>query len=239
MRRCAFITEAEVETCWPARPARRAREDAIIAIVDRGGRILGVRMEQGVLDNIPDMLTRVFAIDGAVAKARTAAFFANNQAPLTSRTIRSLSQSTITRARGRIESDGARSARCLRRIRSSMPTRSRARSARASSRRSASAAIFRRTSPHTPPVDLFNIELQSRDGLTHAGRWTASRARRDDIALPNRFNVPDAFLRARVDIPAPESYGVQSGLVPHAIGRGIATLPGGIPLYKNRSADSR
>ena len=35
-------------------------------------------------------------IDGAVAKARTAAFFTNNQAPLTSRTIRFISQSTIT-----------------------------------------------------------------------------------------------------------------------------------------------
>jgi uncharacterized protein GlcG (DUF336 family) len=31
---------------------------------------------------------------------------------------------------------------------------------------------------------------------------------------------------------APESYGVQSGLVPFAQSRGIATLPGGVPIYK-------
>jgi hypothetical protein len=54
-------------------------DDAIIAIVDRTGRILGVRVEAGVnaaLQNDPVRLA--FAIDGAVAKARTAAFFSNN-----------------------------------------------------------------------------------------------------------------------------------------------------------------
>src|SRR6267142_719083 len=91
-----YITKAEVENLLARAAGATSTVDAIIAIVDRGGHILGVRMEQGVLNNIPDTLTRVFAIDGAVAKARTAAFFANNQAPLTSRTIRSLSQSTIT-----------------------------------------------------------------------------------------------------------------------------------------------
>ena len=37
-----------------------------------------------------------FAIDGALAEARTGAFFGNNQAPLTSRTIQFISQTTIT-----------------------------------------------------------------------------------------------------------------------------------------------
>src|SRR5256885_1113227 len=91
-----FITKAEVDNLLARAAGATTSEDAVIAVVDRGGNILGVRMEQGVLNNIPDPLTQVFAIDGAVAKARTAAFFANNQAPLTSRTIRSLSQSTIT-----------------------------------------------------------------------------------------------------------------------------------------------
>src|SRR5262245_55847829 len=71
--------------------------DGIIAIVDRQGNILGVRVETGVsaaLQANPDLLA--FAIDGAVAKARTAAFFANNDAPLTSRTVGFISQSTIT-----------------------------------------------------------------------------------------------------------------------------------------------
>jgi hypothetical protein len=44
-----------------------------------------------------------FAIDGALAKARTGAFFGNNQAPLTSRTIEFISQTTITQQE--VESD--------------------------------------------------------------------------------------------------------------------------------------
>ncbi|MDA1165604.1 MAG: matrixin family metalloprotease, partial [Planctomycetota bacterium] len=89
-------------------------EDAIIAIVDRGGRILGVRVEAGVIANLDSVTntvtggngntiidpgtaeerTLVFAIDGAVAKARTAAYFSNGDpingtfAPLTSRLVR-------------------------------------------------------------------------------------------------------------------------------------------------------
>src|SRR5207302_3973654 len=64
---------------------------------DRSGRILGVRVEDGVssaLTTNPAGL--VFAVDGALAEARTGAFFANDQAPLTSRTVQFISQSTIT-----------------------------------------------------------------------------------------------------------------------------------------------
>jgi len=72
-------------------------EDAIIAVVDRSGRILGVRIEQGVSRSLQEDADKLaFAIDGAVAKARTAAFFSSNAAPLTSRTIRFISQTTIT-----------------------------------------------------------------------------------------------------------------------------------------------
>jgi uncharacterized protein GlcG (DUF336 family) len=228
-----YITQAEVETLLARAAGATSSEDAIIAVVDRGGRILGVRLEQDVVDTITDIPTEVFAIDGAVAKARTAAFFANNQAPLTSRTIRSLSQSTITQRE--VESNP------------SVPDPS-------------TQDPFNDTDPisltfgpgvvapigvgghfppdiaHTPPVDLFNIELQSRDGLTHPG-LDGIKGTADDVVLMNRFNVPTADLPivggTPYDIPAPESYGVQSGLMPNAQGRGLATLPGGIPLYKD------
>ncbi|MBI3210796.1 MAG: heme-binding protein, partial [Candidatus Solibacter usitatus] len=72
---------------------------AIIAIVDRGGRVLGVRVESGVAANIrndPVMLT--FAVDGALAEARTGAFFSHNQAALSSRTVRTLSRENFPEA---------------------------------------------------------------------------------------------------------------------------------------------
>src|SRR5262245_7704247 len=224
-----FITEAEVENLLARAAGATSTEDGIIAIVDRGGRILGVRVEQGVLNNIPDMTTLVFAIDGAVAKARTAAFFANNQAPLTSRTIRSLSQTTIIERE--VESNPT--------VPNPLdPAQNPFVDANPISRTFGPGVVapigvgghFPPDIMHTPPVDLFNIELQSRDGLTLPG-LDGIKGTADDVALFNRFNVPDAFL-PQGDIPAPESYGVQSGLLPNAIGRGIATMPGGIPLYK-------
>src|SRR6185436_5010900 len=139
-----------------------------IAIVDRGGTILGVRTEQGVLDNIPDLLTRVFAIDGTVAKARTAAFFASNQAPLTSRTIRSLSQSTILERE--VESNPTVPVPID-------PGQNPFDSSNPIALTFGPGVVapigigghFPQDIAHTPPVDLFNIELQSRDGLTLPG----------------------------------------------------------------------
>ena len=123
------ITSAEVELLLNRAAVATSSEDAIIAVVDRGGRILGVRVEDdvltaygnlvsvdGIVNDPAEEATLVFAIDGAVAKARTAAFFANGTAdsridpemgtdpsgdlptvgPLTSRTIRNISQTTIT-----------------------------------------------------------------------------------------------------------------------------------------------
>jgi len=222
-----YITQAEAENLLSRAAGATSSDDAIIAIVDRGGKILGVRVEQGVLNNITDPNTLIFAIDGAVAKARTAAFFANNQAPLTSRTIRSLSQSTITERE--VESNPT------------VPdptTQNPFNDADPISRTFGPGVVapigvgghFPADIAHTPPVDLFNIELQSRDGLTHPGS-DGIKGTADDIALSNRFNVPSALL-AQGDIPAPESYGVQSGLNPNAQGRGLATLPGGVPLLK-------
>ena len=60
-------------------------------MVDRTGQILGVRTEANV--NTSDLS---FAINGAIAKARSAVFFSSGQGILSSRTVGYLSQSTIT-----------------------------------------------------------------------------------------------------------------------------------------------
>lgn len=230
-----YITSAEADNLLSRAAGATSSQDAIIAIVDRGGNILGVRVEQGVLNNIHDEATLVFAIDGAVAKARTAAFFANDQAPLTSRTIRSLSQTTI--AQREVQSNPTIP-------NPNDPNQNPFNEANAISHTYGPGTVapvgvgghFPPDIAHTPPVDLFNIELQSRDGLTRPGA-DGIKGTPDDFTLSNRFNVPTADLPiingTPYDIPAPESYGVQSGLETQAIGRGIATLPGGIPLYKN------
>ena len=83
----ALDVEALLDRASAATPSR----DAIIAIVDRSGQILGVRTEANV--TTPDLN---FAINGAIAKARSAVFFSSEQGILTSRTVGYLSQSTIT-----------------------------------------------------------------------------------------------------------------------------------------------
>ena len=83
----ALDVEALLDRASAATPSR----DAIIAIVDRSGQILGVRTEAHV--TTPDLN---FAINGAIAKARSAVFFSSDQGILTSRTVGYLSQSTIT-----------------------------------------------------------------------------------------------------------------------------------------------
>jgi uncharacterized protein GlcG (DUF336 family) len=212
------ITTSDVQSLLQRASGVSSSEDAIIAIVDRNGRILGVRVEAGVASQItsdPNLLT--FAIDGAIAKARTAAFFANNQAPLTSRTVQFISQSTITqreveslpfdqdpnspgRGPGYVAPVGA-------------------------------GGHFPPNVPDTPQVDLFGIEHSNRDSLDNPGpdhiKGTA-----DDITLADRFNIDPAFIPAGVELFAPESYGAAFGQK-QSQGRGIATLPGGIPLYKN------
>jgi Ca2+-binding RTX toxin-like protein len=91
------LTAGEVTQLIDRAAAASASTDAIIAVVDRNGRILGVRVENGVSATVVgDPATLTFAIDGALAVARTAALFASDAAPLTSRTIEALSQSTIT-----------------------------------------------------------------------------------------------------------------------------------------------
>lgn len=223
-----YITENEVQQLLARAAGASSSNGAIIAIVDRNGKILGVRMEQGVLDAIGDEATRVFAIDGAVAKARTAAFFANNEGPLTSRTIRMISQTTISQRE--VESN---------------PTLPDPTTNNPFSDADPTATTygpgfvapigigghFPPGVANTPPADLFGIEHQSRDGQRNAG-LDGIKGNGDDVLLTNRFNVDSAYIPAGKSLEFPESYGVQSQEVPWAQSRGIATLPGGIPLYK-------
>lgn len=224
------ITAADVETLLCRAAAATPSEDAIIAVVDRNGRILGVRVEAGVLAAIPDMDTLVFAIDGAVAKARTAAMFSSHEAPLTSRTVRFISQTTITQRE--VESnpnvDGGSLAEAL-----------------ASTERGPGFVAPIGTGGHFPPeiintplVDLFGIEHTNRDSTLHPGP-DGVRGTPDDFMLRTsagglgRFNIDPMFVLPGQELYAPESYGAaqNSGLLLDAQSRGIATLPGGIPLY--------
>lgn len=216
----------EVRALLDRASAASASNDAIIAIVDRNGRVLGVRVENGVnpaILNDPALLN--FAIDGAVAKARTGAFFGNNEAPLTSRTIQNISQSTITQR----EVD-------------SIPYDTNPDSTDRGPGFVAAVGIkahFPAGIAFTPQVDLFAIEHSNRDG-SYAPGPDGVRGTADDILLAQRFDLPAAFVPPGQELFAPDSFGVESGLAPRvpgtnipiAQGRGIATLPGGIPIYK-------
>lgn len=210
------LTANEVQTILDRASAATSSNDAIIVVVDRNGRILGVRVEDGVSPTIlndPALLT--FAIDGALAKARTGAFFANNGAPLTSRTVQFISQTTI-----------------LEREVNSNPNIPDENSTLRGPGFVAPIGINGHfpTVPQTPTANLFAIEHTNRDsqfhpgsdGIKGVGAGTAA-----DLLLANRFNInqlaPGAMLFA------PDSSG------DHAVftGRGIATLPGGIGIYKN------
>jgi uncharacterized protein GlcG (DUF336 family) len=218
------LTEMDVEVLLDRASMATTSQDAIIAIVDRAGQILGVRAEQGVLNTYagrPDAL--VFAVDGAVAKARTAAFFSNTQAPLTSRTVRFISQSTVTQRE--VESNP------------NIPNLDSPWRGPGFVAPIGTGGHFPPQIANTPLVDLFAIEHQSRDSALHPG-LDGIKGTGDDLALTTRFNVdlnqvPD---EAKTYMQLfPESYGTQSGLLPEAQSRGIATLPGGIPIYKNAS----
>jgi uncharacterized protein GlcG (DUF336 family) len=205
------LSADEVKQFLDRASAASASRDAIIAIVDRGGHILGVRVEDGV--PIHDMDTLVFAIDGAVAKARTAAFFSNNQAPLPSRTVRYISQSTITQRE--VESNPNKPIDSIERGPGFVAP-------------IGLAGHFPPGIQNTPLVDLFAIEHTNRDSLRHPGK-DGVKGTGDDKYLKTRF---DAKFADGKKIDPPESYGFQSNYLATAQSRGIATLPGGIPLYK-------
>ncbi|MFO0870092.1 MAG: hypothetical protein U0935_14270 [Pirellulales bacterium] len=222
------LTDGEVDILLRRAAAASASDDAIIAVVDRQGRILGVRTEAGI--DTSDLHELVFAIDGAVAKARTAALFASDAAPLTSRTIRNLSQSTVTQRE--VESN---------------PTLPDPGDSTNNNPFDDTQPVARTFGPgfvapigvgghfpagisYTPPVDLFGIERQSRDSLLLPGADGVKGI--DDIELTERFNIDPAYLAPGAALYAPESYGYESQRLPYAQARGLATLPGGIPIYK-------
>ena len=217
-----LLTESDVETLLLRASQATRSNDAIIAVVDRNGTILGVRAEDEVISVLPvGSKELAFAIDGAVAKARTAAFFANREAPITSRTIRSLSQSTMTQ-----------------RVVESSPV------ADTDEYRGpgfvAPIGVGGKFPPEvnfTPQVDLFAIEHQSRDSQRHPGP-DQIKGNTDDFYLRTRFNAnPTAIPQNSEEFfqTWPEAYGIQTDTFFDSQSRGIATLPGGIPLYKTNS----
>ena len=216
------LMASEVETLLKRASIATPSKDAIIAIVDRAGQILGVRVEEDVKNTFAGrQKDLVFAIDGAVAKARTAAFFSNTEAPLTSRTVRFISQSTIPQ-----------------RVVESNPNITDINSPLRGPGFVAPIGVGGHFPPevrNTPLVDLLQIEHQSRDSSIHPGPDGIKGFGGDDLTLSRRFNVNPMFVANKAQEYMklfPESYGLQSGLFTTAQSRGIATLPGGVPLYR-------
>lgn len=214
-----LMTEAEVQTLLDRASRASKSTDAIIVVVDRGGRILGVRVEAGVNAAIQsDPAKLAFAIDGAVAKARTAAFFSNSSTPLTSRTLRFISQSTMTqreiesspdnidprfRGPGFVSTVG---------VGGNFPPEVR----------------------FAPQVDVLGIERQIRDSKFNAGA-DGVLGTPDDFELNSRFNINlDAVpeLAKPYLTSWPESYGIASETSELSRSRGFGVLPGGVPLFK-------
>jgi len=216
------LMASEVETLLKRASMATPSKDAIIAIVDRAGQILGVRVEDDVKNTFAGRdKDLVFAIDGAVAKARTAAFFSNTEAPLTSRTVRFISQSTIPQ-----------------RVVESNPNITDINSTLRGPGFVAPIGVGGHFPPevrNTPLVDLLQIEHQSRDSSIHPGPDGIKGFGGNDLTLSRRFNVNPMFVANKAQEYMklfPESYGLQSGLFTTAQSRGIATLPGGVPLYR-------
>lgn len=213
------LTTDEVNALLQRAAAASASSDAIIVVTDRNGRILGVRVESGVDSNITSSVDNlVFAIDGAYSKALTAAYFANDQAPLTSRTVGFISQSTITE----------------REVNSNPNITDPNSTVRGPGFVAAvgSKGHFPPGVANTPQVDLFGIEHTNRDGTFAVGA-DGIKGTVDDMLRQLRFNADRNFVLPGQELFVPDSYGFQSGMMPGAQSRGIATLPGGIPIYKN------
>ncbi len=203
------LTTGDVKALLQRAAAATDLNDAIIAVVDRNGTILGVRIESGVSPQITDNVTnKVFAIDGAVSLARTGASFGNDASPNTSRTVQGISQTTVTQREVDSNPD--------------VPDPG-GNSTIYGPGYVAPVGIKGHFPPgiqFTPQVDLFDIESTNRDSISNL--------------TGTRFNVPPQYVPAGANLVAPESYGQVTGLLPTAQSRGVATLPGGIPLYKKQ-----
>jgi uncharacterized protein GlcG (DUF336 family) len=203
------LTTQDVSKLLQRAAAAAGVNNAIIAVVDRNGTILGVRVESGVSTDITgNTVNKVFAIDGAVALARTGAYFGNDQAPLTSRTIQEISQTTVTQREVQSNPD--------------VPSES-GKSTLFGPGFVAPVGIKGHFPPgimFTPQVDLYGIESTNRDSISPI--------------TGTRFNVPAQYIPPGGNLVAPESYGQATGILPTAQPRGIGTLPGGVPLYKKQ-----
>ena len=220
----APFTPTDVEALLNRASAATASQGAIVAIVDRSGRILGVRVENGVSTAITgNPTTLTFAIDGALAEARAGAFFSSNQAPLTSRTVENLSESAIIQQEVNSNPDITDPNSPLRGPGFVAPIGLK--------------SHFPANIPFTTQVDLSQIEGSNRDSIVNPGpnliRQGVGTPGSDDVLMGGRFNIDPKFVPPGQAIFAPESYGFVSGLDPTAQSRGIGTLPGGIPLFKN------
>ena len=218
------LTAAQVNGLLSRAAAAVANDSAIVVIVDRGGRILGVRVEGGVDPAITgNIQNEVFAIDGALAEARTGAFFASDQAPLTSRTIQFISQTTVTQQMIQSNPSIADPNSTLKGPGIVAPQ--------------GLGGHFPPGVMNTPQVDLFGIEDTNRDTTMHPVYDANGNIIRYDT-LPERFNanpadIPTSIQLAGDPLEPPDSYGFVSGLEPLAMPRGIGTLPGGLPIYNN------
>ncbi len=237
------LSTAQVQQLLQRAAAATGDNDAIIAVVDRNGRILGVRVEGGVAPNITGNANLLdFAIDGAVSEARTAAFFSTTDTPLSSRTIRAISQTTMTQREVNSYTFISNPASTIGGPGFVAPI--------------GIADHFPPGVANTPQVDLFGIEHTNRDMLVNPGPASngvlftpgGGGAAANDVTLQGRFNIDPAFVPAGKTLTAPLSYfdtllaaatpgaavtpgGQDDPAVPHVASRGIGTLPGGIPLY--------
>jgi uncharacterized protein GlcG (DUF336 family) len=88
------LSATDVDTIIKAAATSVNAETMAIAVVDRGGVVLGIYNKAGVVPGATDIGNfdqPVDVNDLAVALARTGAYFSNDQAPLSSRTVRFIS----------------------------------------------------------------------------------------------------------------------------------------------------
>jgi uncharacterized protein GlcG (DUF336 family) len=88
----ATLTASEVDSIVRAAAAATSPTTAVIAVVDRAGNVLALYRKPDAPPTVAGNFSQqVSSNDVAVGLARTGAFFSNNQAPLTSRTVRFIS----------------------------------------------------------------------------------------------------------------------------------------------------
>jgi uncharacterized protein GlcG (DUF336 family) len=187
------LTPALVKQILDRASAADKNQTAIIAVVDRAGDILGVRVESGVA--FSSSVEEVFAIDGAVAEARTGAFFSSNfpnGSPLSSRAIQFISQTTITQR----EVDSAPE--------STFP----AYTGPGFVAPIGVGGLFPPGINNTAVPDLFEIEGTNRDTITIPGRF--------NVTEPAGINAPISYGQASGLLPTaqPRGMGTLPGGVP-------------------------